>query len=509
MSASPAHTGGLEGALLGERYRVQQRIGGGGFGVVYQAEHALTGRNFAIKVLRSELGERPKLVERFVREATTTARIEHENVVDIIDVGRTDDGLLYFAMELLRGETLEDTLLREARLPWRRVRAIGLQICDGLRAAHDRGIVHRDLKPANIYRVRRGGDPDTIKILDFGIAKLLDDDAHGKSSGTGGLTSNYEVLGTPLYMSPEQTAADPVDQRTDIYAVGVMMFEMLTGQRPYRGDTHVELISKILIGQVPRMSEVAPDAEIPEALELIVATALAKNPQQRYQDMNAMMRALSSMDGEMNPTRIVRHPATEPLASLAPGDTLLAPTHGHTNVEGSSVRWSRGRRRSALIAGSLIGLLVLALGVFAAVPPITTKPEPQQLVQAEPEPEGMTPLAVTNGRWPEAVSLPSAAAIRQPALRRVPACEAALGSALQDLPGAVLRRCSRNTGVTSGDRMKLQLAGGAGGKLEVKVLAGSGSRDFDGCLTQALGQRRLPANTRPTRCTRAMDYRVP
>jgi len=505
MSVSPAHTSGLEGALLGERYRVQQRIGGGGFGVVYQAEHALTGRNFAIKVLRSELGERPKLVERFVREATTTARIEHENVVDIIDVGRTDDGLLYFAMELLRGETLEDTLLREGRLPWRRVRAIGLQICDGLRAAHDRGIVHRDLKPANIYRVRRGGDPDTIKILDFGIAKLLDDDAHGNS----GLTSNYEVLGTPLYMSPEQTAADPVDRRTDIYAVGVMMFEMLTGQRPYRGDTHVELISKILIGQVPRMSAIAPDAEIPEALELIVATALAKSPAQRFQDMNAMMLAISSMDGEVNPTRVVRHPATEPIASLAPGDTLLAP-QASAEFEGSSVRELRRRRRPMMmIAGSVVALAMLALGVFAAVPPSDSKPESQLLMQPEPELQGMTPLAVTNGRWPEAVSLPSAAAIRQPALRRVPGCEASLGGALLELSGAVLRRCSRNTGVTSGDRMKLKLTGSAGRKLEVKVLAGSGSRDFDGCLTQALAQRRLPANVRPSRCERSVDYRVP
>lgn len=502
MSASPAHTSGLEGALLGERYRVQQRIGGGGFGVVYQAEHALTGRGFAVKVLRSELGERPKQVERFVREATTTARIEHENVVDIIDVGRTDDGLLYFAMELLRGETLEETLLREGRLPWRRVRAITLQICDGLRAAHDRGIVHRDLKPANIYRVRRGGDPDTIKILDFGIAKLLDDEAHG----TSGLTSNYEVLGTPLYMSPEQTAADPVDRRTDIYAVGVMMFEMLTGQRPYRGDTHVELISKILIGQVPRMSSVAPDAEIPEALELIVATALSKDPGLRYQDMNAMMRAISSMDGEMSPTRVVRHPATEPLVSLAPGDTLLAPA---ADGEGSSVRWPRSRRRPALIAGSLIALVVLALGLFATVPKIDDRPEPQQLVQAEPEPQGMTPLAVTNGRWPAAVSLPSAAAARQPALRRVPGCEAALASALLELPTTVVRRCSRNTGVTSGDPMKLRLERGAGGKLEVKVLAGSGSRDFDACMSEALAQRRLPATTKPMRCTRVTDYRVP
>ncbi len=505
MPVSPVHTGGLEGALLGERYRVQQRIGGGGFGVVYQAEHALTGRNFAIKVLRTDLGERPKLAERFMREATTTARIEHENVVDIIDVGRTDEGALYFAMELLRGETLEETLLRERRLPWRRVRAIGLQICDGLKAAHARGIVHRDLKPANIFRVRRGGDPDYIKILDFGIAKLLDDDTHG---GTG-LTSNYEVLGTPLYMSPEQTAADPVDWRTDIYAVGVMLFEMLTGDRPYKGDTHVKLISKILTGNVPRMSELAPDADIPEALELIVATALAKDPGERFQDMNAMITAIGSMDGEVGKTRVVRHPATEPFTPLAPGDTLLAPS-APSEIYGTSTRWPQIKRRPVLLVGVLFGLSALALGFLAAAAPTDADPEAQRLQQAEAEPNGMTPLAVIGEQIiREAAALPSAAAIRQPAVRRAPACEAALASALHAISGTVLRACSRKTGVTSGDRMKLQLAGGAGGRLEVTVLDGSGSREFDGCLKQALEQRRLPANARPSRCQRSMDYRVP
>jgi len=507
MPASPAHSGGLEGVVLGERYRVQQRIGGGGFGWVYQATHELTGRSFAIKVLRAELCERPKQVERFMREATTTARIEHENVVDIIDVGRTDDGGLYFAMELLRGETLEETLQREKRLPWRRARAITLQICDGLRAAHDRGIVHRDLKPANIYRVRRDSDPDFIKILDFGIAKLLDDDTQGGS----GLTSNYEVLGTPLYMSPEQTAADPVDWRTDIYAVGVMLFEMLTGQRPYTGDTQVELISKILIGQVPRMADLAPDAEIPEGLELIVATALAKDPRQRFQDMHALRSALAEMDGELIPTRVVRHPATEPVSALvANDDTLLAPAAAEALGSSGSrrLRPAAGRRPAFVVATA--GVAVLVLGVLAAAKPIASEPEPRQIEddEADERAAGLAALALTGG-W--AGASPSGAAATAPPAspaRHAPSCEAALGAALE-LPRATVRRCARNTGVTSGDRLKLQLAGAAGGKLEAMVLESSGSRDFDECLTRALGQRRLPADARPGRCQRALVYRVP
>ena len=305
--------------MLGGRYRVQQRIGSGGFGAVYQAEHVITARKFAVKVLLPDMSDHPKFAERFVREATTTARIEHENVVDIIDVGRTEGDELYFAMELLRGETLEQTLAQAGRLPWRRARTIVLQICDGLRAAHERGVIHRDLKPANIFRVTRGGNPDFIKILDFGIAKLLD--ANGKS-GASGLTSNYEVLGTPLYMSPEQIASDPVDRRADIYAVGVMLFEMLTGQRPFTGNTHVELMSKVLMGAAPRLSDLVPDVEIPEALELIVATAMAKDRNDRFQDMKAMITALAAMDGENVPVTVVRRPPLPP----APDDTLLAST---------------------------------------------------------------------------------------------------------------------------------------------------------------------------------------
>ena len=302
--------------MLDDRYRVLKKIGVGGFGAVYQAEHIITRRNFAIKVLLPEFTERPKFAERFMREATTTARIEHENVVDIIDVGRTGAGHLYFTMELLRGETLEQTLAREERLPWQRARAITLQICDGLRAAHDRGIVHRDLKPANIYRVARAGNPDFIKILDFGIAKLL---APEDQKGGKGLTSTYEVLGTPLYMSPEQTAADPLDGRSDIYAVGVMLFEMLTGQRPYAGETQVELMSKILLGEVPRMAEVAPDVDIPPAIEAVVVKAMGRRPSQRYQDMNAMIAALAAIDDRgqaISPSSL--------LPALTPGDVLAA-----------------------------------------------------------------------------------------------------------------------------------------------------------------------------------------
>ena len=505
----PVPSSDLCGVVLGTRYRVTQRIGVGGFGAVYQAEHVATRRNFAIKVLLPEFSSRPKFAERFVREATTTARIEHENVVDIIDVGRTDQGHLYFAMELLRGETLEHTLAREGRLSWQRARTITLQICDGLRAAHDRGIIHRDLKPANIQRTTRGGNPDFIKILDFGIAKLmLPEDQKGK-----GLTSHYEVLGTPLYMSPEQTAADPVDRRSDIYAVGVMLFEMLTGQRPYSGESHVELMSKVLLGEVPSMAEVAPEVEVPAAFQAIIRRAMARKPAQRYFDMNAMMAALASLDDHGNFTGHSGSTTAVRAIEAASEDTILASTPKE-EVARTLVRPPMPRRQPA--ARPLLVTALIALGLMTvSVAMLATGggPDAQALAHSpEPEKLRLTPENLSIVAPDQNPPIPSfivdVRADPRPT-RPPPACESALASVLSGLPASTVRKCIASTGVTSGDRTKLQLAGNAGGKLEVKTLESSGSREFDACLAHALGQRHLPADATPGRCQKALLYRVP
>ncbi len=499
--------------MLGTRYRVTQRIGVGGFGAVYQAEHIVTRRNFAIKVLLPEFSERPKFAERFVREATTTARIEHENVVDIIDVGRTDEGHLYFAMELLRGETLEHTLAHEGRLSWQRARTITLQICDGLRAAHDRGIIHRDLKPANIYRVTRGGNPDFIKILDFGIAKLINPEDHG---GGKGLTSHYEVLGTPLYMSPEQTASDPVDRRSDIYAVGVMLFEMLTGERPYSGETHVELMSKILLGEVPLMAEVAPTVEIPRALQAIVSRAMARRPINRFRDMGALMAALLSLDENGVPLGEADSATVLGSVEASSEDTMLAVSTkddiARTQLRFPTMHTDHRPSRPFVAAGLIaVGLMVVSAAMLAAGGAGETQAlEAPRAREASPRAPAVAPVVVIQPpEIPTFLVEPPADAPRPASSRPPPSCEAALGSLLAALPAAKVRRCIANTGVTSGDRMKLQLAGSAGGKLEVKTLESSGSRDFDACLTQTLGQRHLPSELSPARCQRALPYRIP
>jgi hypothetical protein len=507
----------LCGTVLGDRYRVVKKIGIGGFGAVYQAVHVVTGRSFAIKVLLPEFSERPKFAERFMREATTTARIEHENVVDIIDVGRTDAGHLYFTMELLRGETLEQTLAREERLSWPRARAITMQICDGLRAAHDRGIIHRDLKPANIYRVARAGNADFIKILDFGIAKLLaPEDQKGK-----GLTSTHEVLGTPLYMSPEQTAADPLDRRSDIYAVGVMLFEMLTGTRPYSGETQVELMSKILLGEVPRMAEVAPDVVIPAALEAVVVKAMARKPTQRFFDMNAMIAALAAID-ERGELRGELPPSLLPVIEAASEDTMLASTPpeevARTQVRHARVRRDEGARPLLAAALVVLGLVTVTGAMLAA----GERPEAQALAHDSEAPAAprlspplapiVIPTSASAGAVTAAASEPTVKPpnplqgpqpVRATRPRPAPACESALASAVTGLSAATVRRC------TSGDRLKLQLSGNAGGLITARTLESSGSRDFDACLIRALAGRHLPADASPSRCQRAVDYRVP
>ena len=508
----PVPSSDLVGVVLGSRYRVMQRIGIGGFGAVYQAEHVMTRRNFAIKVLLPEFSERPKFAERFVREAMTTARIEHENVVDIIDVGRTDQGHLYFAMELLRGETLERTLTRDGRLSWQRARTITLQICDGLRAAHDRGIIHRDLKPANIYRVTRGGNPDFIKILDFGIAKLLapEDQIAGK-----GLTSHYEVLGTPLYMSPEQTAADPVDRRSDIYSAGVMLFEMLTGERPYAGESHVELMSKILLGEVPQMAEVAPYIEIPPAFQMIVSKAMARKPAQRYHDMNAMMAALQSLDDRGRFTSGSGSATAVLAGESASEDTMLAASP-KDDIARTLIRppmpVRAPRHGRPLLAAALVGVVIVTVTV-AALAIHGAGPEEQALPPSvERVPLPLTPenrVIVAPDQMPPIPSFIVEAPPQARPARPAPSCEAALTSILAGLPAVTVRKCIASTGVTSGDRTRVQLGGSAGGKLEVKTLESSGSREFDACLARALGQRHLPADATPGRCQKALLYRVP
>lgn len=248
-------------------------------GAVYRAEHLGLGRHVALKILRRELTSNPEIVQRFDREVRATAAIDHPHVVTVFDMGILADSSLYYTMELVEGQTLGAVLRRERILPWARLRGIALQICSALAAAHARGIVHRDLKPGNILLTERDGTSDFVKVIDFGIAKVL------REHGSQGLTSTGVILGTPMYMAPEQTRGSG-DQRIDIYSLGVILYQCLSGQRPFSGQSDLEVLASILTTTPPPLSELVEG--LPAVLAEVVARAMASDPANRPGTMQAL-----------------------------------------------------------------------------------------------------------------------------------------------------------------------------------------------------------------------------
>ncbi|MFO0577762.1 MAG: protein kinase [Polyangia bacterium] len=286
----------LAGRVLSGRYRLIEVIGRGGMGAVYRAHHILMDKPVAVKVLRHELASDTQAVARFHREARSASRLDHEHIIRVTDFGQTDDGLLFLVMELLDGENLAQ-VLRRGPLPWRRAATIMRDIALGLAHAHEQGVIHRDLKPENVVLVRRSRARQLIKVLDFGLAKLMH--RPGAASGQAGgderapepvpeddparqsLTRTGVVFGTPEYMSPEQAEGRSPSPQTDLYALGVVCFQMVTGQTPFVAPTFLLLIAKTVSEPPPRPSRLNPDAELPEELESLILRCLAKSPDDR------------------------------------------------------------------------------------------------------------------------------------------------------------------------------------------------------------------------------------
>ena len=261
------------GTVVAERYHVTELLGVGGMGAVYRAEDAADGGDVALKILRHRLGASDQASARFEREAFVGSKLVHPNCVGVSDFGRCDDGAIFMAMELLTGEPLGDIMTREGRIPWRRALRIARHVLAGLAHAHAEGIVHRDIKPDNIFIAERDGDPHFARILDFGIAKLLD--------GGPAITQAGVTVGTPEYLSPEQAVGDKLDGRSDLYSLSIVIYEMLTGRTPFRN----EVVAKILVAHathdVPAFAEIAPDLQIPEAVEALVRDGLTKRKADR------------------------------------------------------------------------------------------------------------------------------------------------------------------------------------------------------------------------------------
>ena len=317
-------------------YQVTAKLGEGGMGVVYLAQHTIMGRKAVVKVLRPQLSSNQEMVQRFFNEARAAAAISHPGIVSVFDLGQRADGSAYIVMDFLEGESLASRLHRCGRLESKEAMAITRQILSALSAAHAQGIVHRDLKPDNIFIVPDSELPsgERIKLLDFGIAKLQGD------AGPGALTTRAGALmGTPVYMSPEQCrGAGHCDERADLYSVGVMLFELLTGSPPFAGKGAGDLMAAHLRDAPPKLRDRV--GGLSQGLEEVVATLLAKSPADRYQSGAAAMEQLDTLlEGgtDQENTAALSHPRpTDPWAA-----TLVGAASPHQN-SGTTLRNSAG-----------------------------------------------------------------------------------------------------------------------------------------------------------------------
>ncbi|MCW5836460.1 MAG: serine/threonine protein kinase, partial [Labilithrix sp.] len=346
------------GTMVADRYRIARVLGEGGMGVVYAAEHVLMRKEVAVKVLHAEMCTMPEVVARFEREAIAAAHIDHPNVAGATDFGRLPDGACYLVLELLRGTSLRDEIAK-GPLPLARALRIMRGIASGVAAAHAKGIVHRDLKPENVMLVDRDGDPDFVKVLDFGIAKVDASVAAAPQAGSKVLTRIGSVFGTPEYMAPEQAVGDAVDARADLYALGVVLLEMLTGKCPFSGNALSILRERILSVGPPDMSGVTD----PGARALI-ARLLARQPEDRVQTAAELGAALDALlDEQVGRTSRV---SVSNLA-LARGDgaSVGATTAPIVTPEpaGPRPRW--------VIPAAVAALLAIALGTFGLVSALT------------------------------------------------------------------------------------------------------------------------------------------
>ena len=277
----------LVGRVINDRFRVLALIARGGMGRVYRAEQQPLGRLVALKVLaHSEDDNDPDFQQRFFLEAATCAKLRHGNTVTVFDYGRTDDDVYFIAMELLEGRTLRQAMTQDGPFSPGRATHVALQIGRSLREAHGMGITHRDLKPGNVFLIRQDEEADFVKVLDFGLVKTKDRDVE--------LTQTGQFMGSPKYIAPEQIRGREVDGRADVYSLGVLLYEMLTGKPPFKRDTTVDTLMAHIQDPVPPMAETNPEVVVPQALEAVVLRCLRKPRDDRFPSMEALMTALKA-----------------------------------------------------------------------------------------------------------------------------------------------------------------------------------------------------------------------
>ncbi len=382
----------LVGRLIDGRYRVQGVLGQGGMGLVYEAQHEVLGTRLALKLLRSEVWGDEEALARLKREAQAASAIGHENIVDVRDFGRLRDGSTYVVMELVEGDDLLKALRASGPMPWRRARAIARQIADALGAAHAAGIVHRDLKPENVILTARRGEPDFVKLVDFGIALV---------QGGAKITQAGRVVGTPEYMSPEQCAGVGVDHRVDVYALGVLLYEMTTGSLPFSSPDLLELVRKH-IQEAPRPPrELAPD--LPPAFEALILRCLAKRPARRFQSMAEVAEALDALEtGDVAPPPPEDLRGSEPPIARDPtrsGSRLASRPDGTTSVPAEVAP----ARRSPML---VLGLVAAVGGALAGFAVVASSWGDEPAVEVAAEPPAHAPIADAPSAEPDAPAAP-------------------------------------------------------------------------------------------------------
>jgi eukaryotic-like serine/threonine-protein kinase len=415
----------LLGKTIDGRYKVTAVLGEGGMGTVYEVKHAKLDRTFALKALRLDLAREQDLAERFIREAKATGAIKHPNVVAITDFGSLPDGRPYFVMEKLSGQTLGEVVKMGGAIPAARAAAIAIKVARALCAAHEAGIIHRDLKPDNVFLLGRAdaGPDQDVRVVDFGAAMIA-----GKSR----LTKAGIVFGTPYYMSPEQASGDPVDHRADVYALGVIMYEMFTGRVPFQGDTYMGVLTQHMFAQPTPPSRLKPElGRDLGALEAITLKCLEKQPSLRFASMEELAKEVErvvSIDGTVTLYLDGGEARGEPRI-FAMADALELPSASEIRDQLAQVREENARdvraRRGALLLPLAVGAIALLVAVFAwrvygSGSPPPPAPAPAPLVSMAVAPPSAVPRSVAlSANVPADVFLGAALVGRTPLALRV------------------------------------------------------------------------------------------